>query len=470
MPDYSKKRTATLVASCIMDLFIGALYTWSVFSGPLAQHIGGLLGRPMTSADMAVVFTVANAICPLPIIFGGLIVDRFGPKPMFVSGAILYGGGLFLTGFAGSVTWVVVTFGLIACTGLGFVYGTTIGHTVKLFPDRRGLVGGLTTACYGIGSVIMPPVGKFLMDTFGTLPAFRIMGLTCCGAICLCSLAVERHRGAGATRLAAAGATQATAIPAPAAPAPATTAPTTPAPATPAPDTPAPATPAPATPATATPAPQNPCTDMPRHGAVQESGAHGERPGLDFKGMLRTGDFYVMFFMLTCGAFAGTMVISQASPMASGLVGMSTMAATLAVSVLALSNTAGRILAGMLSDRFGRIPALYGTYAVSLAGTFLLFASRQGAYVVFMAGIICVGLGFGALMGIFPGFTADVFGAAHNTMNYGFMFIGYALSGVVAPLAMSGLLQATGRYTWAFLVSAALTGVGFLLAKALPLT
>ena len=59
--------------SCIINLFAGSIYAWSVFASPLAERIGSLLQTSLTSADLAIAFSIANALGPIPMIFGGLI-------------------------------------------------------------------------------------------------------------------------------------------------------------------------------------------------------------------------------------------------------------------------------------------------------------------------------------------------------------------------------------------------------------
>ena len=117
-----------------------------------------------------------------------------------------------------------------------------------------------------------------------------------------------------------------------------------------------------------------------------------------------------MILMLTCGAVFGMMTISQASPIAENMIGMSVGAATAAVSILALFNAAGRVLAGWISDRIGRINTLFSMLILAVIGLGLLYISGTGSVATFYIGISVVGLCFGAFMGVFPGFTADQFG------------------------------------------------------------
>ena len=135
-----QKRWLLLLVSCIINLFAGSIYAWSVFASPLAERIGSLLQTSLTSADLAIAFSIANALGPIPMIFGGLINDRFGPKFVIAGRGISMGFGLYASGNAESVSELIVSYGLFFGTGLSLVYGCTINNTLKFFPDHRGLV------------------------------------------------------------------------------------------------------------------------------------------------------------------------------------------------------------------------------------------------------------------------------------------------------------------------------------------
>ena len=171
-----------------------------------------------------------------------------------------------------------------------------------------------------------------------------------------------------------------------------------------------------------------------------------------------------MIFMLTCGAFSGLMITSQASPMAQGMTGMSVTMAATAVSILALFNAAGRIVAGTLSDKFGRINVLRGAFLLQIVGLVLLIGAGGGQSFKFIAAVSCIGICFGALMGVYPGFTADQFGIRNNSVNYGIMFIGFAVAGYFGPTTCGKILSSTGSYSSAFIVSIALVIAGILLS------
>ena len=399
--DLDKRRWGVLVASCLINLCIGSIYAWSVFASPLAAKLTALLGTTFTAADLAIVFTVANSIGPVTMICGGFITDKFGgPRGVILTGGAIFGVGMLLTGFASTLTQIIITYGLLVGLGLGMAYGCTINNTVKFFPDKRGFVGGIATATYGLSSVLIPPVANALNNSMGVSKSFIILGVVFLAVIIICSMFIIKC----------------------------------------------------------------PADYVPK-GFVPNQVAGGKpAEDKDWKRMLADPVFYIMILMLTCGAFSGLMITSQASPMAQRITGMSVGMAATAVSVLALFNSAGRIVAGTLSDKFGRVAVLRGAFIIEIVGLALLFTTGEGDVFRFMAAVSVIGICFGALMGVYPGFTADQFGPRNNSVNYGIMFIGFAVAGYFGPTVCGKILASTGTYGVAFIVSMALAVVGITLS------
>lgn len=399
----TKKRWLVLIASCLINLCIGSLYAWSVFASPLAEKLNGLSGGMMTAASLSIVFTVANSVGPVTMISGGVINDKLGPKWVVFVGGILFGAGLLACGFASGIPMLVVCYGLGCGLGMGMVYGCTISNSVKFFPDKRGLIGGITTATYGLSSVLIPPVANVLISKTGISSTFKIFGIVFVVVICACSFLIEQC-----------------------------------------------------------PEGFTPCgwTPAPVHGAKSGSVSNDK----NWKEMLSDPIFYLMIFMLLCGAFSGLMVTSQASPMAQSMAGMSVGMAATAVSVLALFNAAGRVAAGYLSDKIGRINVLTIAFVIEIVGLLLLLNVHDGDTMKFMAGVSVMGICFGSLMGVYPGFTADQFGSKNNSVNYGIMFIGFALAGFFGPTVIGKIVSTYGTYEKGFYVAAALAVLGIVLS------
>lgn len=366
----------------------------------MAKYLSDVTGIAYTAGTLAIVFTVTNSVGPITMITGGRINDKFGHKKVIFFGGFIFGLGMILAGFSKSLSMLILTYGIITGLGVGMVYGCTISNSVKFFPDKRGLVGGVTTAAYGLSSVIIPPIANALTSKFGITLAFKAIGLVFLIIVCVSSFFIEKC-------------------------------------------------PADFIPEGWTPPTQN--------------GGAAKKVDKDWKGMLSTPIFYVMIILLTCGAFYGLMCTSLASALAQNMIGMTAASAAVAVSVLALFNTAGRIVAGYISDKIGRINTLTLAFVISMAGLLCLIFSGEGDVALFYAGISIIGVCFGAFMGVFPGFTVDQFGVKNNSVNYGIMFIGFAFAGYVGPTVLKNVYAADGSYQRAFIIAIVIAIVGLLL-------
>ena len=394
-----KKRWLILIASCLVTLCAGSLYAWSVFASPMAAYLSALTGAEITS--LAIVFTVANSVGPVTMISGGAINDRIGPRWILIIGGLLFGAGMIGSGFASSVTGLIISYGLGVGLGVGMVYGTIVSNAVKFFPDKSGLAGGLTTACYGGSSIIIPIIATALLSKYEITTCFKMLGAVMGAIIILSSFVIE-------------------------------------------------ACPAGFTAGTA----DNKAANK----------AAGTAPvDCNWRRMIAQPKFYMMLIVLMCGAFGGMMIISQASPMAQRMMNFSAATAAAVVSILAFFNMLGRLLSGMLSDRLGAEKTMKITFSLSVIACVLLYFCGTGKNAMFYAGLAAVGFCFGSIMGIYPGYTARQFGRKNNSVNYGIMFIGFALAGLFGPSIMNSIYNSLGKYQPAFLVSAGLGIIGLIL-------
>ena len=125
------------------------------------------------------------------IIFGPK-VDSLGPKKFVFLGGILFGAGMFATGFATSLPVLYLTYGVILGLGIGSAYGASTSVATKWFPDKKGLAGGLTAAGFGLGPLIIGPLAKTLIASMGVYSTFKVLGIALLVVICCSSLFMEK--------------------------------------------------------------------------------------------------------------------------------------------------------------------------------------------------------------------------------------------------------------------------------------
>ncbi|WP_408955364.1 OFA family MFS transporter [Natroniella sp. ANB-PHB2] len=396
----SKNRWVILIASVILNLSIGSAYAWSVFQTPLMDHFG------WTTGQASLAFTISLSLVPFAMIVAGKFQDEHGPKLVTLLGGIVFGLGLFLVGYVNSITMLYLTYGLLGGVGIGMIYACTVGNTVKWFPDKRGLAGGLTAAGFGLGSVLLAPVAEALVRNLGVFTTFRIIGIVYLVLIVGASFVMDR----------------------------------------PDPD-------------------WKPEGWEPPMKSSDDGGTESAEINLKGTEMLKTGRFYILWLLYAIGCVSGLMIIGHASPIGQQTVGISARLAALGVSIIGIANTAGRIFWGGVSDRIGRYNTLILMYASSAA--MLLLLRVAGGFPTFIIATSGIALGFGGFLGIFPSVTADNFGDKFIGANYGIIFTAYGLAAYIGPMIAATTKESAGGYGYAFLIATILNVAGIVFTFAL---
>ena len=104
-----KKRWVILIAACLINLCLGSIYAWSVFASSMTEYFNNTLNLNVSAGDLAIVYTIANAVGPITMISGGMFNDKLGPKRVIALGGIMFGVGMILSGFATSIFFLIRT-------------------------------------------------------------------------------------------------------------------------------------------------------------------------------------------------------------------------------------------------------------------------------------------------------------------------------------------------------------------------
>jgi OFA family oxalate/formate antiporter-like MFS transporter len=168
--------------------------------------------------------------------------------------------------------------------------------------------------------------------------------------------------------------------------------------------------------------------------------------------MLRTWQFYVLWTLFACGAGAGLMVISKLAKMVEVQAGL-TLGFVL-VALLALGNGAGRVVAGLVSDRFGRKAQLFVCFVVQAALIYLLSIAQPNTLLgsAWALALLSAGIGanYGAHLCLFPSLTKDFYGLKHFGINYGLVFTAWGLGGFALSLLAGAVFDATKAFAFAY--------------------
>jgi MFS family permease len=144
--------------------------------------------------------------------------------------------------------------------------------------------------------------------------------------------------------------------------------------------------------------------------------------------------------------------------------GYSPLVGAWSVSTLGAAAVAGRLVMGPLSDRIGRRPTL-AVAMVLQAVAFGGFAAAQAVPALFLSAA-AFGYSYGTISTLFPAIVGDFFGRGAAGALVGFLFMLAGSMAAWGPLGAGAIYDATGRYTTAFVLAAALNGVALALLAA----
>ncbi|MCL2865123.1 MAG: OFA family MFS transporter [Lachnospiraceae bacterium] len=378
----SQNRWVIITVSFMINLMIGSAYAWSVFQPRLIEMFG------FTTPQANIAFTLSLGLVPFAMIVAGKVQAKLGVRWTILIGGIIFGAGFILAGFITEyVITLYLTYGTLCGIGIGFIYGCTIPNSVKWFPDKRGLAGGIIAGGFGGGAVIFAPLFRATIEGIGVLRTFTVFGVIFGIVVILASFFISA-----------------------------------------------------------------PASDFVPKGwkpSVVVAGNGVEN--LRVKEMLKTSRFYVLWVIYTLACVTGLMIIAHAGHIAEVRIGVSPAVAAVAVLLLGVANTLGRLLWGAVSDKIGRYQTLVLMYAMT--GLMLILLTLVSSYALFVVALMGIGLCFGGFLGVFPSITAENFGTQNLGMNYGVLFIAFGIAAFIGPRLAASLYETTGHHSSAFVIS-----------------
>jgi MFS transporter, OFA family, oxalate/formate antiporter len=394
-----------------VNLALGILYTWSVIKGGIPEAWG------WTNADKALPYSVACFVFALAMIPAGKLQDVIGPRWVATLGGIFVGAGCIIAAIAGSsLTGFVIGFGIFGGIGIGFGYASATPPAVKWFPPQKtGLIAGIVVAGFGLASVYIAPLATWLLKAFSTTASINKDGVT--KEVLQMGVSNTMLVFGIAFLIVVVSLSQLLKDP--------------------------------------------PAGHIPAGSPAK--GSPGARKAVDrsFKEMLSGGQFYVLWLIYFAGASAGLTFISFAQDLGKKSLGE---LAFLAVAILAVGNAAGRVLAGVVSDKIGRQWTLFGFLLLQAVVVSILYLMKGGAqWPVLMVILLLIGASYGSNLSLFPSATKDYFGLRNIGVNYGFVFTAWGFAGLIMPWVNGRIKDATGSNNLTFFIIIAVLIVGALL-------
>ncbi len=160
-----------VVWACFTALAVifGIAYSFAALFAPLQQQFAA------TRADVSWVFGLSGLIYFLLGAGAGLAADRFGPRAVTSAGMVCIAAGLLAASYAGSLTGVVMAYGVGVGVGIGLVYTPAIACVQPWFTRRRGMAAGLASAGIGAGTLAVPLLVAALIGPLDWRVTLRVL-------------------------------------------------------------------------------------------------------------------------------------------------------------------------------------------------------------------------------------------------------------------------------------------------------
>lgn len=407
-------RWLVVVGAILIQLCLGAIYAWSVFTPYLTDQANSFkFNQTQTQA----IFSVGLAAFALVMVFAGKWQAKSGPRKVAMAGGIMLGLGYVLGGLLGqSFIAQVIFIGLIGGAGIGLGYVCPISVGMKWFPDKKGLITGLAVAGFGFGALIWVKLADnwgHLLENFGVLKVFLFYGIAFAVLVLVGSIwMVNPPEGWK---------------------------------------------------------PKGWVPPEPKKGKAVAAG--------DFKpsDMLRRPQFYGLWVMFIFSSMPGLMTIGIIKSFGIDILkergGLpaeqaSVIAGTAIAIFFSLANGIGRIIWGTVSDKIGRKISLFIMTLTQGIMMLLFYYAMSGNQYLLYLGATIIGFNFGGNFALFPTATADFFGTKNVGQNYPWVFTAYGIGGIIGPIMAGITKDISGGWLYAFVIS----GIACIVAAIIALT
>lgn len=392
-------RWKVVLGALLIQLCLGAIYAWSVFTPELKDS-------GWSKLDTQIVFSVGLATFAIVMVFAGRRLKEWGPQRLAFTGGLVLGAGYLIAGLGnGTNFWLVLLgVGLVGGAGIGLAYVVPIAVGMRWFPDKKGMITGLAVAGFGFGAmgwVKLAGSWGSLIDSIGLDGTFMVYGIAFAVFVVIGSMWMkmppEGWLPAGFTPPEAIGEGGEDFTP-------------------------------------------REMLRTPQFHLISLTFLVSAGAGLMAIGLMK---LYPIEALVDKGLLEDD---------------ASAIAGTAMAVFFSLANGIGRLAWGILGDKLGRKRSVV-IMAASQGVFLLLFTSMAGnEYTLYLFATL-IGFNFGGNFALFPALTADEFGNTAVGNNYPWVFLSYGAGGIIFPI-LGGWLGDAGNFPLAFTITGVLCIVG----------
>ena len=177
-----------MVGAAFVAMFAayGVAYSFGAFFKPMAAEFGA--PRSATSAIFSITVLVWCVLGPVT----GHLSDRFGPRVVVGTGALVMGLGLALTSTIDRLWLGYLTYGIGVGVGVACAYVPMVAVVGGWFLRRRNTALGIAVAGIGFGTVCGAPIAAALIAPLGWRATYIVFAIATTAILLGCAFVAER--------------------------------------------------------------------------------------------------------------------------------------------------------------------------------------------------------------------------------------------------------------------------------------
>ncbi|MGD0432296.1 MAG: MFS transporter [Acetobacteraceae bacterium] len=156
--------------------FMGCVAIGSIFSLPVfLQPMSAATGWSRTAISLAM--TLDFVTMGIASFGWGMLMDRFGPRPVLLAGSSVLGLGLVLASRSSTVEEFQLLYGVLVGAGGGAIFAPLMATVTGWFDRHRSLAVSLVSAGMGVAPMTVAPIAARLVSVYDWRFSQLLIGL-----------------------------------------------------------------------------------------------------------------------------------------------------------------------------------------------------------------------------------------------------------------------------------------------------
>src|SRR5271163_5361822 len=168
---------------------IGAIFSLPVFLQPMSEATG------WSRTEISLAMTFDFLAMGIASFCWGMLMDRFGPRIVLLTGSSILGLGLILASRAATVEAFQFRYGVLVGVGGGAIFAPLMATVTGWFDRHRSLAVSLVSAGMGVAPMTVAPIAAVLVSRYDWRFAQLLIGVAVWALLLPAAFLIRRAPG-----------------------------------------------------------------------------------------------------------------------------------------------------------------------------------------------------------------------------------------------------------------------------------